>query len=500
MLYRSISSKKGKLGFIKYDGKEIVKAELEKLKQVSPELHELIEKGSSLDKNSTIQPYLLVKSSEFIRNNFLGGILIDKNSEDLLRAIILLDIPAVMKTDPEETIVDLLNSLCNYNYEKKKVQVRFLSGEDERLLADLGFEKHTIDGDNYYSIDNPYTKRISTLYDEIEHAQKVLNNWKVMWYENYSDYIRGDYHLEPEVFDSLYSHTAIDERTVFEKSDTFRMDHIESKKAERFLVFNDDGTIEAYKYYKRGKGVTTYESTCNVDDDDYYIKGSSGNKTFKLEKLNGVITISIDDILISYLPDGQKRIHIERKSKGRRRDSEGNIVNASVSFDATTNFDGNLKSCMLEVNTHKRNGKVNGTYRVVANQSGLKSTFYSRKGVKTEIPSSALLSHKLLLLTEPQIQGNVEDEVISSVVTASNSSNQDSKTINIDLNDINMEKIVNCETTALNFFKELVGELPINLLQKRMEETFDFIETTRKQGNPLLKLTKSDNPYKSLNS
>ena len=188
-----------------------------------------------------------------------------------------------------------------------------------------------------------------------------------------------------------------------------------------------------------------------------------------------------DDIeIIRDLSTGMRLVRIAKKYDKRNKQN-----NASVAFEATLSQEDSLEYGEVAIQTHKGNGKVNGTYRFdVSRKKGIRANFYSRKGVKVDLTSNPALLGTANTLLLPQANSNNSGDIIVSNFANSTqeaiAKNLTEKVISFDNSDFNMESVNQAEERIIEMVKCIRGELPLTGLIDRID---NFLEVIDKKQN-----------------
>lgn len=276
--------------------------------------------------------------------------------------------------------------------------------------------------------------------------------------------------------------------------------NMNSNKSKRFFSFKSNGDIYFSKENKKKLTLqhpknTSYEANYNVLSDNFMIKISISQLTQTSDWRNcnvekhDYITISLNenflierlnDIEIIYnLNTGMKSVKIVKEYDKRNRKN-----NTSSDFEVTLNSDDTLIKGAAVINTHKGNGKINGTYRFdVSRNKGVRANFYSRTGVKVNLIENLnlLQTPNQLLLTE---SGDKNSSAIDLDFTDSSQKatlkNLSQKEITFDSSDFNMEKIRQAEQNVVEKLKSIKGELPLTGLVERVNNYLNLIDKKQK--------------------
>lgn len=287
---------------------------------------------------------------------------------------------------------------------------------------------------------------VEKVLEEMKNAEEFVMKWQSSWYEQLLDaycpplhcyigeadirdmerkyapryklsnaYFSGEsigVPLETEVLvgdNSLTGEYNINFECEFGRIDWYGMN---SHNATRHFSFHNNGDIEFSKESKPRKSIKkqnriSYDAKFNVLLPDFDITITLSQLTnSKKERNTDILSLSLkDNILIERFNDieiikdltnGTKSIRIVKKYDKKDRQN-----NASVAFEAMLDQQDCLEAGAIAINTHKKNGKINGTYRFdVSRKKGVRANFYSRKGIKIDLltnPSLLNTANSILL-------------------------------------------------------------------------------------------------------
>ena len=271
-----------------------------------------------------------------------------------------------------------------------------------------------------------------------------------------------------------------------------------SHKSSRHFSFNNNGDISFKKDVKRSQTIQhpkqiSYEASYNVLSSDFAIKITLTELTqdwrnkykydyITLSLKGNVLTEKFNDIeIIQDLSTGMKLVRIAKAYDKCDRSS-----NASVVFEAVLNLDDNLEMGAVAINTHKGNGKVNGTYRFdVSRKKGIRANFYSRKGVKVDLTTDPMLlgTANRLLLPSSNSQ-SCGDIIVSNFANSTQNAIAKSlteKVISFDNSDFNMEAVKQAELRIMGMLKCIKGELPLPGLVERIDNCISLLNSRKQE-------------------
>lgn len=266
-----------------------------------------------------------------------------------------------------------------------------------------------------------------------------------------------------------------------------------SHRSTRHFSFNNNGTIEfsksskARSTFKHPRRIS-YNTSFNVLSNDFDISITLEQLTddwrekYKYDYLTlslkgNILVEKFDDIeIIRDLSTGMRLVRITKKYDKRNKQN-----NASVAFEAALNPDDSLEYGAVAIQTHKGNGKVNGTYRFdVSRKKGVRANFYSRKGVKVDLTSNPALLGTANTLLLPQANSNNSGDIIVSNFANSTqvaiAKNLSEKAISFDNSDFNMQSVNQAERRIIEMVKCIRGELPLPGLIDRIDNCLEMID------------------------
>lgn len=346
---------------------------------------------------------------------------------------------------------------------------------------------------------------VEKVLEEMKKAEEFVSSWDASWLEQCLDAyslslyntgmgdvqdIEEKYHNHYKLPNVYYPEERIGEplrKTVlidhygnkheceFGRIDWYGMN---SHKFKRHFTFNNNGDITFEKMAKnnplRLPRYISYRSEYNVLSNDFSIAINLSTRTsytnkdenFVISLKNNILTKKINDVqIIEDLNTGTKIIKIIK-------DNDKNN-NASVDFEAKLDPNENLKMATIIINTHKGNGKVNGTYRLDAsNEKGIRANFYSRKGHKVDLTKNRILLEKTsnLMLAASNTKNSTDIIVTNFKNDIKNTilKNLSNRVISFDNSDFNMEALKQMEARIIEMLKSIKGEIPLYGLTERI--------------------------------
>ena len=385
---------------------------------------------------------------------------------------------------------------------------------------------------------------VECVLEEMQKAEEIVNSWNASWLERFLNAyclplhyevsettvrdIEKSYDNKYNLANAFYSRDSIGVplakvtlfgnvygmcepfEVEFGKIDWYGMN---SHKATRHFSFNNNGVIEFSKSVKPDKRQTpqhpktiSYNTSFNVLADGFDIsiiidqltdgwdeKNKYNYLTFSLK--GNILTEKLDDIeIVRDLSTGRRLVRVAKKY-----DKKNGENNASVIFEAELNADDSLKNGAIMIETHKRNGKVNGTYRFdISLKKGVRANFYSRKGTRINLMSNPVLLGTANTLLSPIKQGHNSGDIIVSTFSDSAQTaiakSLCERVISFDNSDFNMESVNQAEKKIIEMVKCIKGELPLPGLISRIDDCLEKVHKNQNVcagGNAVLKLESS---------
>lgn len=367
---------------------------------------------------------------------------------------------------------------------------------------------------------------VEKVLEEMKKAEEFVSNWNASWYEQLLNAHCLPLHYEigeadvrdmeqrygsryklanafysaesigvPLVKETLIGNNSLTgERNIPFECEFGRVEwhSMYSNKSSRYFSFTNDGEICFSKDVKKRKTIQhpkqiSYETSYNVLSNDFTIDirvdelAQDWMNEYKYEYLTlslqgNILTKKFNDIeIIQDLNTGVKIVRIEKKYNKMSKEN-----NASVLFEAMLNPDDNLEMGAVVINTHKGNGKVNGTFRFdVSRTKGVRANFYSRKGVKVDLTTNPMLLGTANTLLLPSSNNNTGDLIVSDFANSTQKTiakNLSERVISFDSSDFNMEAVKQADNRIMEMVKSIRGELPLSGLVERVDNCLSLLE------------------------
>lgn len=376
---------------------------------------------------------------------------------------------------------------------------------------------------------------VKKVLEEMQKAEEVVNDWNVSWWEQcldaysmslyytgmadvqdiekkyYNQYILPNvYYPENRIGEPLRKVILVDcygkdHECEFGRIDWYGM---KSHKSTRHFSFNNNGIIEFSKDSEYRQTIQhpkriSYKASFNVLSTDFNVSITLDELTqdwrekYKYDHLSislneNIITKRFNNIeIIQDLNTGMKSVKIIKKYNKTNRPNN----NTSLVFEALLNTDDGLQMCAVSINTHKGNGKINGTYRFdISRKKGIRANFYSRKGIKIDLTTNPTLLETANTLLPTLDSQNSEDIIISTFINSIQNAiekNSSEKVISFDNFDFITESLKQVEDKTIEMIKCIKGEIPLPGLIERINNCLYLID--RQDSQKKLKLKSLDN-------
>lgn len=460
MKYRSISlnGNQGRhYSLVKYN--KWYQDYLIELSKMNKELAQLVLKYPSIyDEASNIQSYMIFQGEY----NCVGAIIIDATKLEKLEVKVQLNEKYfTSQQDVFEVVEQIVESLKIFFYDKKNIEIN--------LLNDLDLS--TIDCQNYHKADsnlkiyncsNEKNILIPKLIEEVISAEKKLTDWRQSWWQDLENH-ELHYNFDRELINAIDNGT-VTYPELFSKFKTLIWRNIASKNATRFIAFSRTGDIAFSKTLK--KDGSNYEFSYNVMKDG-----------FKL-RVNGEDLIVDDNKYFTNIRTKQVNILQGKENKRKFITYVSPIINNfSIAMDIWVNESNEIEKCNIDFRTHKGNGKINGIYILRLNPSNIDKCsirFVSRKGNIDFITN--LFGIDEVSKFEGKITFEMINEFVNKVISFIN------KKEGLIKNQIvfNEFDVVTQKKQIINFLKQLKDEIPLPILQERIDKIVSKNEQEKK--------------------
>ena len=245
-----------------------------------------------------------------------------------------------------------------------------------------------------------------------------------------------------------------------------------SRNASRSVFFKNNGDANLFKEAKKNnKKQISYNINYNLLNNDFNVEMNIKQNDFRYSNNNIVVNLQ-DNIVIKELNNFEiievinmdtKKVKIERPY-----DDE---YNYSLIYEMILNNDDSLEEAKIEMKTYKANGKVNGTYRLTANnEDGINMQFISRKGkIINMLPISLSLNDIC------------NHDIVASLFNAfTQIFPAEEYRIYIDKSDFSLGKIQEIDNCIINELKGIKGELILPSLSQRINKYLKQVDKHKK--------------------
>ncbi len=475
MRYRSITlnnCEKDQFVLIKYS--EEYKEYLEELRRMNEYL------ASSVEKCPTIYSELCDHQSYMIfsgETNCIGAIYIATSTDEKNLEIEVHFIEE--KFENKEGIIDVLEQIIStlgfYCFDKENIEIHLLNNIDLEKINKYKYKKNCISENiTTYTTTNKFNNKLyPKLLNEMSETEKNLINWKQSWMPRFDFCVFNDCNnLFDKELMQKYKDGTIPLSEIFYKAESVLWDDINSIKSKRSIIFERNGQIYFTKSSK-DFGKNNYEFSYNILRDEFNFKKVDWRKNAYLEiDENNVWTrIKSDNLKVVYLK-ADKIKKVQYKSPM--------VNNSSISLNLYIKQD-EIERCYVDFRTHRndRKNKINGIYalRILSKDNICTLNFISRKGLRCNDFADELKEEDEQLFTTI-LNGNMTiellDELVKKMITIVNrKAFSKGEPIILSDNEAIVSNACEMETEAINYVKQIKGEIPLPHLQENLEK---FIE------------------------
>jgi len=487
MKYRSITLNGNKgvpYALVKYT-KEY-KRYLEKLRELNPELADSVEQGPKIySEQSEHQSYMIFSG----RRDCVGAIYIGTSTDEKNLEIKLHFKEKYFKTnyDIVAVIEQLVDSLGLYFYDKENIEIELCNDIDLSQFNKYRFKKKVYDAKlTTYTCSNRNHIIIPAILNEMEQTEKNLLEWNQAWMQKYNlcSFMDYDYEFDLPLLEA-YEKGTVPESEMFYKAESIYWPGITSTNSTRNIDFNRNGKIHFDKSSKSLNGIN-YEF-------DYYVLSDGFN--FKTHGFFNKKYLEIEDNSY-YTKMKQNGLTILKDKETNRKRIEYRtpiINNSSIQIELWEDAENSIERCYIDFRTHKGNGKVNGLYalRIIPKYNVCTLNFISRDGFRYGDFSKQLVENSEELYSsifEGNLTYELIDELIRKVIPIINhrAINTSRKTIAQE-NNTAICNVLEIENEAINFIKQIKGEIPLPHLHSNVE---NFVENNKSKTDSVKKLLK----------
>lgn len=493
MRYRSITLNENEMfqySLVKYEEK--YKENLEELNGVNEYLVDSVKKCPHIySELSEHQSYMIFRGS----HTCVGAINIGTSTDEKNLEVKVEFIEN--KFDSKENLIgvleQLVTSLGMFFFDKDNIEVRMYNDISLEDLNKYAYHKYQpnylFENVTTYTISNKQNKNLySKLLNEIKETEQNLTNWKQCWVQSL-DFCNNDINfLFDEELMQEYNNGTIPLNELFYKVESILWNNIVSNNSIREIDFQRNGQISFRKKARLFGTKNNYEFAYNILYDGFKFekkgkKSNDGNieidENIRWTKIN-----SSNINIISFKDDGTKIIEYKIPI-----DNDSSII-VKIYIQKEK-----IKKCYVDFRTHRKNGKVNGTYALRLNASKKLSNenictlnFISRKGMKNndfvnELSTTDNVLYSKILNEDLTLE--LIEELIKKLIPVINNQAllNNKPIIGIDNEEIILSKM---EKDVINYIKQIKGEIPLPHLQRNLENFIESYEITKNDGQKLI--------------
>ena len=481
MKYRNISlngNKDSNFGLVKYN--DNYKGYLEDLRQMNEELADAVERCPKIySELSEHQSYMIFDGPY----RCIGAVRIETSTDEKnLEIEVQLDEKCFdSQQEIVQVIEQLVESLKLYFYDKEAIEIHLINNIDLSKINCYKYKKKVYDEKlTTYTCDNQRNNElIPKLCDEVNKTEKNLTDWGQCWqqsFDNHELYWDFDGQIMEEI-----DHETISLPELFSKVPTLLWMGINSIKSSRNISFSRNGYIKFTKNSHDWEKGLNYTFMYNVLNDDFKLESNRRRKPNFLEIDENQYWTIIKTKLLS--------VFLSKENNRKRINYTTPIVdNSSMAVELWTNEQNEIENCYVDFRTHKNNGKINGLYALrIAPQNyydKFSIRFISRKGYRYDDFSESISDNEEELFStiiDGKLTPELIDKLISKIIPIINQRATKYKKQSIsEENHTIISSAIDAETQAINFIKEIKGEIPLPHLYETIEK---FIMSNCKDKN-----------------
>lgn len=487
MKYRSITlngNKNYTYSLVKYT--DDYKRQLEEFRKINSELADSVEQGPKIySEQSEHQSYMIVRDRHYCVGTIYIGTSCDE--KDLEIKMQLDEKYFYSSADIFSMVDQIIDSLGLYFFDKKNIEIELLNNVDLSQFNRFKYNKKVYDARlTTYTCSNHRNNLIPAIINEMVQTEDKLTEWKQSWLQKFNmvSYPDVDYEFDGPLLED-YEKGVIPSDEMFFKVDSISWHGISSTKSTRSIDFYRDGKIHFNKDSKDINGIN-YDFDYHVLGDWFKFKtyGFFNKQPLVIDENAYYTKIGLGNLSILNSKDNQrKRINYVTPT----------INNSSIEVELWTNNEDEIERCYIDFRTHKGNGKVNGLYalRIIPEYNIFKLNFISRDGFRYGDFSKQLIENSEELYSaifDGKLTYELIDELIKRLIPIINHKaiNSSRKTIAQE-NNTAISNVLEIENQAINFIKQIKGEIPLPHLQANVE---NFVENNQIKTESVKKLLK----------
>lgn len=393
-----------------------------------------------------------------------------------------------------DAVEEIINPIGVYFYDKEEIEISLINNIDlSRIHPGYYHKKISDDGKVTYTYSNSRNNLlIPMLVEEMNDTEETLTELGLSWSESIENYRLmdrfGDTHIDQEL------NGVITLPKLFSKSKTIFWKDIDSSKSHRDINFSRDGHIELSKR-KRNRNYfslnnrTSYTVSYNILSDGFKLES-------RVEKDDTTEILNINE------NDWYTKIETNQASLFRSKDGKRKTIryispkvdNTSIAVELYINEQDEIERCNIDFRVHKNNGKIKGTLavRIAPQKDYAKFTinYITRGGTKYDDFLEELLENEEELIST-LISGNLTsesiDELIPKVIPIFNDwAEKNGREPISTTNQVTISSIMDIEQNAVNFLKQISGEIPLPHLQNIIKKY--IITNDKSKSNTKIKV------------
>ena len=372
-----------------------------------------------------------------------------------------------------EVVEQLVESLKLYFFDEENIEINLINNIDLSKINSYKYHKRVYDEKltTYTCTNKRNNSLIPKLVEEVSRTEKSLTDLGQSWWQsigNHELYYDFDLELMGEI-----DKGTITLPELFSKVETLLWTNINSAKSSRSISFSRNGHIEFSKNSHDWENGIDYEFAYNILSNSFSLKSKS-RKDSKKQSLD------IDEnSYFTNIKTEQLNILHSKEGKRKRINYTSHVVdNSSIAIELWTDEQDEIESCYVDFRTHKNNGKINGLYALwIAPQryyDKFSIRFISRKGDRFRDFSEEISKNEEELfstIVDGKLTIELIDELIRKVIPIVNNRANSYKKQSISrMNETIISNLMDSETQAINFVKQIKGEIPLPHLQENLEK------------------------------
>lgn len=372
-----------------------------------------------------------------------------------------------------KVIEQLIESLKLYFFDKENIEINLINNIDLSKVNSYKYHQKVYDENliTYTCTNKKNNVLIPKLVEEVNRTEKYLTDWGQSWWQDIDDY-ELHYDFDSELISEI-DKGSITLPELFSKVETLLWTSINSAKSSRSITFSRNGNVEFSKSSHYWKNGIDYEFTYNILSDNFHLKSIIRNGS-KKESLD------IDEnSYFTNIKTNQLNVLHSKEGKRKRINYTSPVIdNSSIAIELWTDEQNEIESCYVDFRTHKNNGKINGLYALrIAPQryyDKFSIRFISRKGDRYRDFSEEISKSDEELLSTI-VDGKITIELINELIRKvipiiNNRANSYKKQSISTMNETIISNLTNSKTKAINFVKQIKGEIPLPHLQENLEK------------------------------